>query len=858
MRDAPPDAAPAALARRLAGAGALVLLVPAALERLGVVPDDEAVRLPLAFAACALVAARPGARPSRPALVLAALAAVAGALVVLSSVVAPTGATPGPLAFVGPPLAPALLALAVVAGARGLARRDALAAALRATTALATLAAVWTLGEHALGLPAVGPFGRAGVAGPALAALLPVAALTPRGRPRPLRVAPAVAVAAAIVGTGSRTGLGAAALALPVALALARGRAGRPLLAVAAGLALLGAAAVAGVVSGAPVAERVVGRPDTVRVRVGLARAAVALVAERPLLGHGAYGFPAQALRVRDPDEARISAGRRPLAAHDDVLHVAVEGGVGAGLALAAWIVLALVVAVRATRRAAAEGDGAGPAALVGLLLAVAVASLAENPLLASSTVLLAGLAAGAAAAHGRAASPSRRATFPAAVATGLALLATTASARGAASRLHDGSYRASDASRERAYEVAAGRARGGDVPAALEAYATLLAWDAGATEARLDVARLHELAGRAAQAREVLDEARRLDPTRFDVPMRVGHLLLGPERPVDAAALHRMQAADGDRREQPVADVAAVLRAYNEAKALDASRFEVDVGYARVYRRQGELARAGAALRDAKEKAARRGQGLPAELLAESFRLAEAERAPVSDRVNILALTLAAGPFLTPEVAREATRWLDAGDDVERAGGTAATPLGAGELAKADREGATVRLAALLRAGRLDPEPLRAEAAALARDGRDARALAIYRALLADPFAVVDTDLVLEARAVAARADRAVAEQLAARARTLLGLEALARGDGKQALFELEAALAKDPTSVAALLGRAKALALAGRPDEGARELGRAARLDARAWDEAARDATLSGLVPLVPREFLEPPTRR
>jgi|GEM_PF-3034549 len=849
---------PLASTWRLAAVALLVLVVPGALERLGVVPDDEALRIPLAAAllaaglfAAGLVAARRGAATlSRAGIALVACASAA-ALLPLAGAAPLVRPTVVSLGGFGPTAVALATAAAVVVGATTLADRAARARGLAALAVAGVVAAAWVVADRVAGRPAVGPFGRTGVAGPALAALAfaGYGAMAGSRLGSLPRVVVAALLLAGVVATGSRTGVAAAAAgAVVVALRTAAPR----------GRAVAGAVGVAGLV-GAGLLVAGVGVPGfhraTVDVRLGLLRASGALVAERPLAGHGAFGFPGQVLRRRDLEEARISAGARPLAAHNDVAHAAVEGGVGAGLAVALLLGFGVV---GAWRRAGARAPGAAGAAaaappdgtfvaVLGLVTTVAVAAMAENPLLSMTTAPVLGLVLGAVGARprGHDARPTGRGRL-AAAAGGLAAAALATCALDHALALADagtpdalarGTFLGSEALRTRGYDAAAAPARDGRFGDARARYARLLAWDPGATEARLDVAETYRLDGRVDDAVATLADAARADPTRFDVPHRLGHLRLGRETPPS-------------RRAAP-ADTVEVFKAYNAAAALAPDRFETQVAYARVFRRRGDLDAADRALEAAATTAARHGPGVPAELLLETFRLAEAVGAPLADVAKTLSIALTAGPRVAGELRAEADAALAAADDAARAAEAARARGNDAEgrrldaRATADRDAAAVRLAGLVRSVRGAPDAVRDEArrAAAARAGP--RAVTLYRALLTDPYGVRDVDLVLEARAAAAGIDRERAEGWAVLARTMLGFQALGRGNAEAAVREFEAALTRDPADALAHFGRARALAALDRRDEAARALERAVTLDPAAYDAAFGSPDLTTLLP-------------
>ena len=111
-------------------------------------------------------------------------------------------------------------------------------------------------------------------------------------------------------------------------------------------------------------------------------------------------------------------------------------------------------------------------------------------------------------------------------------------------------------------------------------------------TEARLDLAELDRISGDPDAARARLEAAREVDPTRFDLPLRLGHLALGEEPvPGDPAP--------------PGANLVEALRHYNEAHALAPGRFEYDVALSRLARRRGDLSGAAEAVHRALDEVA-------------------------------------------------------------------------------------------------------------------------------------------------------------------------------------------------------------------------------------------------------------
>lgn len=853
--DEPPDAAAVRIGfATLIALGAIVVLVGPGAASIGAPPyvPDESWRRPLAFGLLGLLAlVGPFGRRVLPPARGVALASLALAPAIAAAL-APNGSafelSSAPV-FVA--ASAAILLASCVEGARGPARvLDGLGVAGLAAAAL-------TLLDAATGRAAVGPFGRAGVAGPALAALLvPAIALgrrVPTSRTRAWRALPGVLVAAALVLTRSRTGMiagGLAALAGSVVLVPA---ARRPRAASIA--ALLGAVAVAAAVL---TGTRVLPGGDTMRVRAGLARAALALVAESPLLGHGPSGFAREALRVRDPEEARLSLGGRPLAAHDDLLHVAAENGVPAAIAVGAWLALALGLAIRRGLRATTP-DAATSAATLGVVVATSLAALAEDPLLSIASSLPLALATGLLSVRrARAATPAHPAAATALRLASAGLLAWFALAtwtlplaadralvgwiatRGADALDPARAPAAHAALRERArrargdlhppmlYRIAAGLAAEGRTDDAWTVYDRLLALDPGATEARLDVAELHRRDGRDDDALDVLRRARACDPTRFDVPLRMGHLTLG-EEPLPGSP-------------NDVADPVAALRLYDEAIALAPARFEGPAALARFHRRMGDLPTARRELARARALG-----GLTGETLLESFRISEAEGADPGASTAILSLALAASPSLAADVDRETRALLDAGDAEEtRALEAAAKALSGADMSRTDAHyaAAVVRRAAVVAAGLASKPALTDEAGGDAARGRHRRAVATYRALLADPFGHEDPRVAFAAASSAARFDAALSDAFSARGRTLQGFEELSLAQLAPAERDFRAAIAKTPALAAAHYGLARTLALGGDEAAAAAALARAIELEPAARARAEREPGLASVV--------------
>ncbi len=840
----------------------------------------------LAALVAALGALLPGGRgPRKPRLVLAMLPLVVPGL----GLVALEGATAaGVLRLAAPWIA--LSALGV--GALLLWQRDEERDLTWGALLLAgAVAGGWVLVDGLVrGAAGVGPFGRPGIAGPVLASLLAVAWVHPvLRRPWVRRVVLAL-LAAGLVSTFSRVGLAAGVLGSVGTLGLAHaGRAGlwlrRAFVAVAAAGVLLLALAVAG-------HARIPGGGDTLDVRLGLYRASTRLIAEAPLVGHGLGSFPAEILRVRDPDEARRSRGRRPLVGHDDYLHATTEGGVLAGLALIVWLAGLLGVGL-ATLKGAERTARGRVAAVMGALLTIAIAALGENVLLDPAITLIAGFAVAAIlGAANRRAAPAGK--IPRALTIALALLALLAAGvkgRDLISDVHlrryqeglaapQGPLAAILAARDELergalrwrpdsaiawYRLGVARATLKDPAQAREAYAKALAADPGMTEARLDTAQTHAAEGVPAAAREVLEEALRHDPTRFDVRIRLGHLAMG-EEPIPGEA----SGADHD----PV----AALRAYNEAGRLAPDRFEIRVAQARLARRRGELPDAGEHLRAALESVApdaarilrtpppddpRARQAMAgkmvarqrdalnalalhpesAEILLESFRLAELERkAPDLWVAGFLKLALLVNPRLAGAMETEARRFLEIARAREEDAQTAVEgSLIKPDYRRADRafDAAALRLAALLHAELIDPDRVLREARQDAEAKAWRLANARYRALLSHAAALppargegrarqldVLAELYSESAKVATRIDSARARHAYARARATRGAAHLVRGEWAQAREWLGRAAEDAPEDAEVRLALARALLQLDALDEAEASLLEALRL--------------------------------
>lgn len=716
------------------------------------------------------------------------------------------------------PAALGLLALSLGVPLRdqATARRGWLALVLAGAVAGAWTALAWL--DQGAG---AGPFGRPGVAGPVLGALLGPALLLPRAAW--LRASALVALAAGCAASASRTGWAAGALSLLVALAWAPApRVSRRVAHASALLALVG-----GVLATLLLLGVLPGGGPTLEVRRGVWRASSALLAEAPVCGHGLGSFRSEVLRVRDPEEARLSRGREPFMAHNDLLQAGAEGGLPAALALLALGAGLLVLAARTWRRR----DALAAAALA-VLGAQGAASLAEQVLPDPAHVLLAGVALATLLRTAAPAAVGTAGTGPAAH-TGLRalvlLLAVGTAALGALrcrdllADLHLARFRhaiaqplspatLAEATRthleqgalawradhpEALYRLGVSRAELGRLEAAREAWRAALASEPGLTEARLDMAHAYVLEDRSAEAAEVLREAVRHDPTRYDLALRRGHVAMGPE-PVPGVL------AGGG--EAPGFDPIEPLRRYNQAQALDPSRFETDVAYARVARRLGDLDSAGEHLRRAEALGGRAG-----ELLVESFRLAEAEgRADERTLAAILTLALATDEGQAPAL-RRSLAGCEAAAEARAAVVRAAAQVGDPRRAGVARAWSafTVRLLALLQAQLEDPNAVREEARAAGRAGRHPAMLARLRAVLAalplespaDGAARAAWlgqrgDLLLEAAGAASRVDGALARGYYAEGHLLKGLEFLERGLLPEAQRLLAKAAEDDPAA--------------------------------------------------------------
>lgn len=711
---------------------------------------------------------------------------------------------------------------------------------IRALAWAGVVCGLWTVLDLVLrASPGVGPFGRPGVAGPVLGALLGPALLLPGHGWR--RFVPALAVGAGCLATASRTGILAGAIGALAALALgaASTRSRRR-----ARLGLVAAVALGALTIGLSAAGwfHIPGGGTTLEVRQGLWRASSTLVSEQPLAGHGLGSFPAEVLRVRDAEEAVLSSGRRPRVAHNDVLHVTTEGGVLAGVALAAWLLVALGFGVVTARR----GDRR-MAAPAGALLTLAIASLGENVLLDPAGALVASVAVASLLTLGtRGAMTSVRFLTPLLLLLGLASLASAGvRTRDLIADRHVRTYR--DQIRDGVDPVAAvqlaqeelaggalvwradhpeGHYRFGVHRAefqrygeARESWRSALAADPGMTEAWLDIARTYEREDRIEDARAALEEAVRRDPTRFDARMRLGHLALGKE-PVPGEA-------SGP-------DFVPILahRLYNAAERVAPDRFETAVARARVARRRGKLAEAADQLQRAEEI-----QPKAPETLLESFRLAEVERKDLDLGVAvILGLAVAAEPRIAATVEREAEDLIAEGRAREALARQAVEgSLTPPDYDAADRayDAAARRFAGLLHGRGVDAGALLARARAEEEERAWRPALARLRAILSWAYTAPPevgrtrvewlrslADALERAARAASRTDGALARHFYARAHAAQGALLLDEREYVQARRVLDRAVEESPRDARVRVDLARALARTGDPAGAERQL--------------------------------------
>lgn len=708
------------------------------------------------------------------------------------------------------------------------------AAGMRTLVMAGALAGLMVLLDRLGGFVGAGPFGRSGVAGPVLGALVgPALLLRVRG-PRFMHAMTVTVLIAGCLATGSRVGM--LAMPLGVLASLAAGLAtpeGRK----RARLAFAGTSVAAVVLLGLMVEgiAPIPGPDKTIDVRLGLHRASLDAMAESPLRGHGLGSYAVMALRYRDVEEARLEPGRRAFHAHNDYLHAGVEGGWLATLLLVLAVGGVGLLALRGKTEGAArraQGAAAGIVATLGiaafgdgvlvdpapaLLFAVAVAallSLRVRERVPASFVSQLPLVAGAGVALLIAFVLARDAMADAylmryrhAIQGHPTLAARTrAATKVAAPTLEQGALRWRPELPEAHYRLGALRASTLQYGPAREAFRKALAADPGLTEARLDLAQVYQLEDRGQDARTVLEEAVRHDPTRFDIPRRMGDLLLGLEPvPGDPAGTF---------------DDLTILQQLNEARTLAPQRFENLVDEARYMRRRAldgrDLALAGAKLREAMAAAPGDPANPPAEILLESFHLAEAEGQPLLLCSTILMQALARNPAPAMRYRAQADRFLDTGADreqreIKRAGGDPSLL----DMRSAQRafDAAAVRYTALLYTGLVDPETVLTRARMETESKQFRRALALYRSLLAwtlppkDGEQVQDLrgdkrlesiarqgDLLLEAAKVAQRVDAPLARFYRTQGRLRIGVELLEKGQLDRARMTLQRVVTADP----------------------------------------------------------------
>lgn len=285
-------------------------------------------------------------------------------------------------------LLPSFLALVPALAAAIARRRDLAIAGWGVATAAV---AIWGLARQALGHAerAAMPLGHHNLLAAFLVIVLPVAALGLR-RAGPARWIAALAVTSGVAAiAATRSALGLAVLALAGLAAAAHAERARRLV---AGLALLGLAALV------PRAQAVLaGRDSSAGARTVYARAALAGIAERPLLGWGPGSTPWMLAERLEPRPGVNPAGEAVGEAHSLPLALAAEIGLPGTLLAAAALGL---FGARRLRAAPAGGDR--ELALAGLCgLGAGVGMSAGNAFLAVPALPLALAAAAAAALAG-------------------------------------------------------------------------------------------------------------------------------------------------------------------------------------------------------------------------------------------------------------------------------------------------------------------------------------------------------------------------------------------------------------------------------------------------------------------------
>ncbi len=732
-------------------------------------------------------------------------------------------------------------------------------------------------------------YGRPGIAGVALGAMIGVAwVFSPIRSPR-WRWVPAFALAVGCVLTDSRTALIASGFGVLVALAIS---AGTPEKRRAIRLIAVGVAVLATCGAGLALSDVIPfpGSRETVEVRIGLQRASTKLIAERPLQGHGSGSFASEVLRVRDPKEAQLERGlktvRRATHAHNDYLHVGVEGGLFATLALLLFAGGSFFAARKALRN---EHPLARPlvAAASGVLTTISIAALADGMFLDPALALLAAIAV---ATILRLASPPsderrrERASMIACLLCGVVLLGTVvvpfreAMAGRAFVRYRQAvlggltSAKADEAAKQHLengalewypdyadahYQLGVNDVKHGRFDAAKRHYREALRIDPGMTEARLDIALIHEMQGKFRDAKDALLEAVRRDPTRFDVRLRLARLALGPE-PVPGDPFDEAQ------------DWIEVTRLYNEAEEIAPERYENDLADAVVARRRARSPDDLAVAIELLEKAllrvpdpARRTQETaPADILLEAFRLAEAQKLGDLELRTRLQIALATDSRLAGRILGEATRFLDEGEAREakiRESVTSVVPKLDFSSANRAFDAAAVRLAAVLLEGLADGSSQLRLAQAENDEKRHRRSLARYRALLAlmappnssdrrtdDPSMPfrVRSELFMQAAKVAARVDGDRSRLYYTRGFSMRGWEHLAGGEPLAAIKAFNDALEYDAADLDSRHGLAKALARLKQYDDAARELLEVLRANRNMREAVALDPDFAPLM--------------
>ncbi len=245
-------------------------------------------------------------------------------------------------------------------------------ALVKACAVAALTTGLWCVWELAFGPPIAlaattdrlsGPFGSAALLGAAVCLLLPptVALAADRNeqlRWRTLAMIAALLCTAAVVGSGAR----AAWVGLVVAGAIVAWKVPRTRRPLAAALAV----ALVGIVTALPQVESVLERSAGTTSRMDEWRVAARVVADHPLVGVGPEGYRIALREGVDADYERTYPRDRvlPDRAHSSVLDVSLAGGVVAGLAFAALVLLVARRALQHMLAAAPAGIGLAAAVL--------------------------------------------------------------------------------------------------------------------------------------------------------------------------------------------------------------------------------------------------------------------------------------------------------------------------------------------------------------------------------------------------------------------------------------------------------------------------------------------------------------